>query len=221
MGKRGLAGRVVRRVSTAAAFILVAPTVLLSVTAQSAFASVGGQRTFFPTAPSSSNRGIAVGSDGALWFTEIYNNTIGRISTTGQITTFSLSGDRLPNAITAGPDGALWFTERQAATHHEIGRITTSWDRIHISLSPDINEPCGYHGRARRCPVVHQPKPHDRADDHQWCSHGLHGLGHRLTSYGITAGPRRGVVVHRPGIRRRSRRLHRENHHLRSDHELH
>lgn len=76
---------------------------------------------------------IAVGSDGALWFTDYgrsnsgdnYSN-VGRITTSGDVTIYSLPGipmNNQPYDITAGPDGALWFTEPN--TNH-IGRITVS-----------------------------------------------------------------------------------------------
>src|SRR5437660_5669063 len=55
-------------------------------------------------------QGIALGSDGALWFTEI-NLGIGRMTPTGSFTNYSLSQGAQPLDIVSGPDGALWFTE--------------------------------------------------------------------------------------------------------------
>jgi hypothetical protein len=52
---------------------------------------------------------IAAGPDGALWFTELVANKIGRITTAGAMTEFNVPTP--PGLITAGPDGALWFTE--------------------------------------------------------------------------------------------------------------
>jgi virginiamycin B lyase len=50
--------------------------------------------------------GIAVGADGALWFTESGANKIGRIPTNGEITEFPIPTARSqPAGITAGPDG--------------------------------------------------------------------------------------------------------------------
>ena len=75
-------------------------------------------------------RGIAMGSDGALWFTEDNlasiadtQNAIGRLTTTGKYSQWLLPPDSGPTRIAAGPDGALWFTERGG---QRIGRITTS-----------------------------------------------------------------------------------------------
>ncbi len=66
--------------------------------------------------------GITSGPDGALWFTDAGNNSIGRISTSGVMTSFT-GPIHHPFDITAGPDGALWFTDPPQNT---IGRITTS-----------------------------------------------------------------------------------------------
>jgi virginiamycin B lyase len=51
-----------------------------------------------------------VGPDGALWFTNYGNNSIGRITTAGVVTTYTSATIDGPKGITAGPDGALWFT---------------------------------------------------------------------------------------------------------------
>ena len=68
--------------------------------------------------------GIAAGPDGALWFTELFGNKVGRITTAGTITEFSPpTPGFFPGAITVGPDGALWFTLRSP---NKIGRITTA-----------------------------------------------------------------------------------------------
>ncbi len=68
--------------------------------------------------------GITSGPDGALWFTEIAGNTIGRITTTGVITEYTLpNANSAPKGIASGPDGALWFVE---ALGNRVGRITTA-----------------------------------------------------------------------------------------------
>jgi virginiamycin B lyase len=83
-------------------------------------------------------RGIAMGSDGALWFTEDNltsiadtQNAIGRLTTTGKYSQWLLPPDSGPTRIAAGPDGALWFTERGG---QRIGRITTSGVITQFSL---------------------------------------------------------------------------------------
>jgi hypothetical protein len=66
--------------------------------------------------------GIAVGPDGALWFTEEGGSRIGRIPTAGApVSQFSLpTAGAGPTEIALGPDAALWFSESSA---DQIGRI--------------------------------------------------------------------------------------------------
>ena len=63
------------------------------------------------------------GPDGALWFTNNGNNSIGRITTTGDGHELHRPGIDAPSGIAAGPDGALWFTN---SGNNSIGRITTT-----------------------------------------------------------------------------------------------
>ena len=67
-------------------------------------------------------QGITAGPDGALWFTNYDNSSIGRITPGGKVSSFTDKGISRPYGITTGPDGALWFTNGT----HAIGRITTS-----------------------------------------------------------------------------------------------
>jgi streptogramin lyase len=66
---------------------------------------------------------ITAGPDGALWFTEVSSDRVGRITTGGAITEFTEpdAGPDQPTGITSGPDGNLWFTQLIA---DEIGRVT-------------------------------------------------------------------------------------------------
>jgi streptogramin lyase len=76
----------------------------------------------FPLPANSRPRGIAVGPDGNIWFTESAGNNIGRITTSGTITEFPIpSFGSVPEGITAAPDGNLWFAESHTS---KIGRIT-------------------------------------------------------------------------------------------------
>ena len=67
--------------------------------------------------------GITAGSDGALWFTNNGNDSIGRITADGLVTNYTGTGISQPEEITAAPDGALWFTN---FGNDSIGRITTA-----------------------------------------------------------------------------------------------
>jgi virginiamycin B lyase len=82
---------------------------------------------------------IAVGSDGALWFTNTGSNSIGRISTDGQLTIFTDPGIKVPQEIVAGPDGALWFTNFAG---NSIGRIST-YGQVTSFTDPSIMSPYG------------------------------------------------------------------------------
>ncbi len=83
-----------------------------------------GQQTSFVLPPERGPNDITVGPDGALWFTELLSNSIGRLTTGGEYSSCQLpnaGANPRPYGITAGPDGAIWFTERQAAA---IGRLS-------------------------------------------------------------------------------------------------
>ncbi|MEZ5143199.1 MAG: hypothetical protein R2726_11875 [Acidimicrobiales bacterium] len=68
--------------------------------------------------------GITTGPDGALWFTNYYSDSIGRITTSGEVTAFHDPRVASPRRITTGPDGALWFTNTSGDGTTSIGRIT-------------------------------------------------------------------------------------------------
>jgi len=81
--------------------------------------------------------GITAGPDGALWFTDLDGDAIGRITTSGSITEYALPNpDSGPTGITAGPDGALWFTEAYGS---RIGRITTAGAITEYALAAGSN----------------------------------------------------------------------------------
>src|SRR5580704_9016473 len=71
-------------------------------------------------------RGIAAGSDGALWFAGNQEPSLGRVTTAGSVSNLPLpAGDSTLGDIVAGPDGALWFT-MLVGSSREIGRMTTA-----------------------------------------------------------------------------------------------
>jgi streptogramin lyase len=75
--------------------------------------------------------GIAVGADGALWFTELVGR-IGRITLDGHIVEFQLPGiNHGPTDMVAGSDGALWFLEPNQSL---FGRITVDGHVTEFSL---------------------------------------------------------------------------------------
>ena len=102
--------------------VLVGLLVLtLSLTVGTVVASGVGKVTIYTSTGIDNPIEIAAGPDGALWFTNFGNNSIGRITTAGAVTNFTDPSISLPYGIAAGPDGALWFTNSASS----IGRITT------------------------------------------------------------------------------------------------
>jgi len=67
--------------------------------------------------------GIATGPDGALWFTNLNLNVIGRITTAGVVSSVNDPNSSVPWGITAGSDGAVWFAN---VGNNVIGRISTA-----------------------------------------------------------------------------------------------
>jgi virginiamycin B lyase len=81
-----------------------------------------GAITEFPTAPGSRPLAIVAGPDGALWFTQIGANKIGRMTTDGVLTdewTVPTPNSQ-PDGIAIGPDGSVWFAE---VLGNKIGRL--------------------------------------------------------------------------------------------------
>ena len=82
-----------------------------------------GTITEFPVpTPNASLRGVAVGADGDLWFTENFANKIGRMASDGvMIGEFDIpmpaSG---PRCIAALSDGRLFFTQYDVGLIGEI-----------------------------------------------------------------------------------------------------
>ena len=68
--------------------------------------------------------GITDGPDGALWFTNYGDNSIGRITTSGVTTDFTGTGIDEPTDITTGPDGALWFTSKSGPSRPSVAMNT-------------------------------------------------------------------------------------------------
>ena len=66
---------------------------------------------------------LAVGPDGALWYSDLDGNGINRITTDGFVTEFAIpTAASQPQGLVVGPDGAIWFAEQVAG---KIGRMTT------------------------------------------------------------------------------------------------
>jgi virginiamycin B lyase len=65
---------------------------------------------------------ITAGPDGALWFSDRYAASIGRITTDGAITHVDVGGSTPgPFGVAAGPDGGVWYT---LTLDNRVGRIS-------------------------------------------------------------------------------------------------
>ncbi len=86
--------------------------------------------------------GIAAGPEGNLWFTEVYGNKIGRITTAGVITEFAIpTANSSPRGIAAGPDGDLWFAENYSNLGVGIGRITAAGVITELAIPSPFGHP--------------------------------------------------------------------------------
>lgn len=64
--------------------------------------------------------GIVLGADGAMWFTEITGNKIGRIATSGEIIEYQIpTPESEPHGLVPGSDGGIWFAEEA----DKIGKV--------------------------------------------------------------------------------------------------
>jgi streptogramin lyase len=110
-----------RRAGLLLALVALGSPVVVVASAVPAAAATGPITNF--TGPGvDAPTGIVAGPDGAMWFTNQGNNSIGRITTAGVITNFTGTGIDQPDHVVAGPDGSMWFTNEG---NNSIGKITT------------------------------------------------------------------------------------------------
>ncbi|MHB8463118.1 MAG: Vgb family protein, partial [Vulcanimicrobiaceae bacterium] len=83
-------------------------------------------------------KGITLGPDGNLWFTESGSSGIGEITPQGVVSEhfLGISPNSWPVAIVSGPDGNLWFTE---CIGNRIGRMTPSGSVTEFSAGMSAN----------------------------------------------------------------------------------
>ena len=105
--------------AAAALAVLVAPTAAAPL----------GEVHAFPLPSGVNAESIAAGPEGDMWFTEVPNKAIGRITPGGAITEFpGLKSEAYEIAL--GLEGDMWFTEPGART---IGRITPTGEIMEFS----------------------------------------------------------------------------------------
>ena len=74
-----------------------------------------------------------VARDSYVWFTEVYSNKIGRISTkTHAIREYALPGETNVLGLSHGADDQLWFTQADG----DVGKLCPELDASECATSP-------------------------------------------------------------------------------------
>ena len=137
--RRGVAGLVAAAMSLAGWAVLGAGVARAVV--------VGGITTFTdPNNNISAPYGITFdGPDGNVWFTNLANSRIGKISSTGTVTTYTDPNIKGPAGITFPQiDGNVWFT---STGNNRIGKITeTGTVTTYTDPNNNISDPDGITG---------------------------------------------------------------------------
>lgn len=97
----------------------------------------GNVTQFEMPGPGSFPTRLAVGPDGNVWFTEMQEDKVGRITPSGSIQMFQLPSGTRPDEIVAGADGNLWVTEEKN-DQGALGRITPSGQFTEFPVEPEI-----------------------------------------------------------------------------------
>jgi virginiamycin B lyase len=80
---------------------------------------------------------LALGPEGNVWFTEMQEDKVGRITPTGAIQMFQLPPGTRPLEIALGADGYLWVTE-QNDDPEALGRIDASGQYTRFPLEQEV-----------------------------------------------------------------------------------
>lgn len=81
---------------------------------------------------------LTVGPDGNVWFTEMPEDRVGKITPSGSIQTFQLPTGTRPAAIATGADGNLWVAEEKDKPG-ALGRITPSGQYTEFPVEPEVS----------------------------------------------------------------------------------
>jgi len=100
-----------------------------------------GNFTMFPVPGTNGALRITTGPDGNLWFTQPFDNIVGRITISGVVTQFTLAiANSQPRDIVAGPDGNLYFTEPPLS---ELAQITPNGVVMQVQTIRPSDSPWG------------------------------------------------------------------------------
>ncbi len=145
-------------------------------------------------------KGIAVGSDGNIWFTNwgSSGDFIGRMTPTGQVTEFPLPFATDPVGIVNGPDGNLWFAAYGSNT---IDVMLTSGTILHQYPVP---VPSGVGGGAQLTDIT------VGSDKNLYFTEQIGDIGEITTSGAVTITPVSTTVPTVPGAQRTAAARHHE-----------
>lgn len=93
---------------------------------------------------SSAPNELVLDSHGAVWFTELNADSLGRLDPhTGRVQQYALAAKKsvqtlLPYGITVDPQGMIWFTE---VSSNHLGRLDSATGRIRFFTTPGTNVP--------------------------------------------------------------------------------
>jgi virginiamycin B lyase len=108
-----------RRVLT---FALAAVSIACQIgDAQAAPGVVSEYRTPLGAGAATHPRGVTIGNDGTVWYTDWDGQLIGRMSPFGSFTTYPLAADSFPEGIVTDVAGNVWFAEYGS---YRIGMLT-------------------------------------------------------------------------------------------------
>ena len=145
--------------------------------------------------------GITAGPDGALWFTNSGNDSIGRITVAGVVTNFTTSASR-PRAGSPRGRTALCGSPTRAI---RLDRADHDRRQRHHTTATRASAPRRNHGGARRRPVVHEPATTTRSGGSPWAARSRPIPGPGIADpYRITVGAGRRALVHEHGRMTRS-----------------
>jgi streptogramin lyase len=124
--------------------VAVVVSVLVSLSVVPSDAHALATITEFPVASFSGPGPITGSTNGYVWFTELDDDAIGRISPAGEVTEYPLPGSfQEPRGIAAGPNSTVWFTQTGSHTGSRgIGRINASGTITEFQV-PEGSRPFG------------------------------------------------------------------------------
>ncbi len=146
-------------------------------------------------------RNIVAGHEGAIWFTDPGDDSIGRVTQSGEVTEYPIprtglapSVPILPAAITVGPEGSLWFTEQGA---NALGSVNPTGVSTAAVAPRAVPRKRGARQGTAACDIPRRGHVRWRHDGHSRRSHLARNASARRARIDNHGSP-----YHRPGVRR-------------------